>query len=282
MKTTRSAPQRRSNCALAVITILTSAWLSAESEKIPGKAELEDATVHHPAERLFNERMNQPEAPTEYQTLVAQAEKYIVFNDWSNAFKTLNKAIALDPAKPEAYLDYGRAHLARNEYPEAERAFLKTQDVAPDFAPGWYEYAKLMVIKGELVIAFEAANKAVVLSESKEWKSLKLLGELSANRGDREGAEKAFDASIAVLQARYDEMDRLITNEELKEDIREIKHEVELVGDLSGNLTEVPVTRIETERRVAPEEWYEARRQLEARIVEVEARKEEVLAGMSG
>lgn len=41
-------------------------------------------------------------------------------------------------------------------------------------------------------------------------------------------------------------------NEELKEDIRETKYETDMCGDLSGNLTEVPVTRIETERRVAP------------------------------
>lgn len=277
-KNPRSGPGR----ALAAAAILTSAWLSMAPAPIRAQAEIEEAVVHHPAERLFNERMNQPSDPTEYERLIAQAEERIVFSDWSQAFKTLNKAIALDPAQPQAYLDYGRAHLARNEYPAAERAFLKTQEVDPDFAPGWYEYAKLMVIKGDLVIAFESANKAVVLSESKDWKSLKLLGELSGNRGDREGTEKAFDAAIAVLQARYDQMDRNITREELKEDIREIRHEVELVGDISGNLTEVPVTRIETERKIAPDEWREALRQLEARIDEVEARKAEVLAGMDG
>jgi tetratricopeptide (TPR) repeat protein len=244
------------------------------------QTEFNDATAHHPAERVFNEKMNQPAEPTDYEILVQQAVGAILASHWAEAFKTLNQAIALDPGRPEAYLNYGRAHFIRNEYAYAERAFLKAQEVDPDFAAAWFEYAKLMVLKGEAVIAFESANKAVVLSEYREWKYLVLLAELSARRGDRLGTELAFDQAIEILQQRRDRMDRAITDEEMKTDIREIFHDVELVGNIGGGMTEVPVTRIETEGRIAPDSWLAMRNRLKDKISELETRKAETLTSI--
>jgi len=263
-----------------LLASLIAANLSVFGHLLSAQAELNDARILHPVENIIGQDVNPESAPTAYEILNQQAVDAIMASRWSEAFKILNQAIALDPAQSEAYLNYGRAHFIRNEYPSAELALLKAQEADPSNAAAWYEYAKLMVIKNEPVLAFESANKAVVLTDSRAWKYLVLLGELSAHRGDRSGAELAFDNAIEVLKARYAGIDRAIDVEESKSEITGITHDIELVGDIGGGMTEVPVTHIETERKLAPKSWTELRARLASKIDEVEARKEEVLASM--
>ena len=196
---------------------------------------------------------------------------------WS---RSLTQAVALEPDLPDAYLNFGRSLVAQKKYAGAEKAFLKAQEVDPDHAPTWYAYAKLMVLKGEPVIAFESANKAVVLSESKEWRYLLLLGELSASRDDALGAELAFDGAIEALTRQYNRIDTAIRTEEQKDEIKEIIHETDVIRYPGGGSQEVPVVRFETDKKMAPAEWHDLRADLERRIAEVQARKVEVMASL--
>jgi tetratricopeptide (TPR) repeat protein len=262
---------------VSVLTVLVSTLVGgsclfgqAEVSKVP------QALFY--TEQAFSGLQDEKKEPTEYEILNGRAIRMIAAGKWTEVNRFLNQAVALEPDLPDAYLNFGRSLVAQRKYAGAEKAFMKAQEVDPDHAPTWYAYAKLMVLKGEPVIAFESANKAVVLSDSKEWRYLLLLGELSANRGDALGTEIAFDGAIDALTRQFNQIDNAIHVEEQKDEIKEIIHETDVIRSPGGGSQEVPVVRFETDKKMAPAEWLDARDELERRIAEVRARKAQVMA----
>ena len=218
---------------------------------------------------------------SEYDRLNQEAAELIVASDWVPAFKKLKQAFELDPGRPEVYLLYARAHFLREEYPAAERAFRKELEIDPSLPEVWYEFAKLMLLKGDLNEALTSIRKAITLSDGKQSDYLVLLGELYAEMGLRESAEKAFDDAIAILQDTLTRCNHVMTNYSTEMEVVNVFHEIESSFDLTtGELIETPITRYQTQSKSPPPEWIEQVALLKDNLETVKARKIEVLAWM--
>lgn len=218
---------------------------------------------------------------SEYDRLTREAAESVVASDWGSAFRKLNQAMDLDPERPEAYFTYGRAHYLRGEYAAAERAFGELVEIDRDQSKVWFELARLMALKGELNEALKCAQKAIELSEPKEWRHFVLLGELYAEMELRESAVKAFDDAAALLHDRIDPLQRAITRVGEGVDVWDITQYPEIRADLyTGETKKIPSVQYHYQARNAPERWIQYLAFLKAELATVEARKTEVLAWM--
>ena len=218
---------------------------------------------------------------SEYDRLNYEAAELIIASDWGPAFEKLNQSIKLDPGRADAYFIYGRAHFLRGEYKASEMAFRKTQEIDPSVPAAWFEHAKLMVMKGDTNEALKSVRKAIALTNAQEWKYLTLLGEVYAEMGHRQSAEKAFDDAMTVLQDRIKSINQAISALTQEEEILEIIQETEMVySQATGDIIEVPSVRYRTQAKTAPTEWTNDQERLKRDLETVEARKLEIVAWM--
>jgi len=218
---------------------------------------------------------------TDYDQLNRVAVAQMKAGDWKSACNGLNQAITLDPDRPEAYYNFGRAHLVQKQYLPAERAFLKAQKVDPAYAPSYYFFAKLMVIREELSTAYDAAGKAVEFSDPQEWQYLVLLGEMSAANSDPLRAKLSFDSALSLLKDRRDQIERVTTAEAKRIGIREINYNTRVAANpVTGKLVSRTEIFYEQELWLPPEGLRDELKDAEDLIDQVKARKTTVLAAM--
>lgn len=218
---------------------------------------------------------------SEYDIAITNAQELIQASEWVLAFKELMQAIGLNPDRPEAYFLYGRAHLLREEFGAAERAFLKTLDVDSHFSAAWFDYARLMVLKGELSVALESVREAISLTDGQDWRYLILLGEVYGEMGLRDSARQAFDDAIAVINDQIASIDRATGEYTRGLEVVEIIETTEYVTDLqTGVFEEIPVTRYQTQAAAPPKEWADRRIRLKDDLKSLKDRRAEVLATM--
>ncbi len=216
---------------------------------------------------------------TQYDQLNNVAIAQMKAGDWKSACEGLNQAIALAPDRPEAYYNYGRAHLGQKQYLPAERAFLKAQEVDPTYAPSYYFFAKVMVIKEDLPTAYDAAEKAVELSDSQEWEYLVLLGELSAAVSDPLRAKLAFNSALGLLEERRNKIERVVNAEARRFGIREISYDTEFTANPAlGKAIATTEISYDEELWLPREDLRNELKATEGLIDQVKARKTTVLA----
>lgn len=257
-----------SPATLALLTMLTLAGCAGDPQSVAPEAGMQTtgAVALTPAE-------------AEYDQLINTATNGMIAGDWRSAFVNLNRAISLAPDQPEAYYNYGRAHLSLRQYRPAERAFLKAQEVDPEYAPSWYFLARLMVIKEDLPAAYDAAQKAVELSDPQEWEYLVLLGEISAARGDRLRAELAFDSALDLLSEHHTSIEAVINAEARRFGVLDIQYVTEYRADIAlGKSIKVPTVLYPIELRTPPEALRRQLQDTEDRADQVRTRKEKALA----
>ncbi|MEZ5275805.1 MAG: hypothetical protein R3F07_05450 [Opitutaceae bacterium] len=264
----RSDPRILVRILLSVLFVSsTSLVLRAGSESSPGPT--------HPA----SAGSGTDESRTEYDRLYHQAADHILKSEWTAAYEDLNRAIALDPDRYEAYYVYGRAHLLRDEPAAAEQAFRKSLETEPDLSASCYELARLMVLKGDLNSGLEFATQAVTLTDGRNWKYQTLLGELKAELGDRPGVVEAFDNAIRILEERCTTIEQAIRKREQEEVIGDLILDVDYYV-VYQEMIPVPNVRYETRHRVAPSDWVDDLARHKQDLAEVTERKVEVLEWM--
>jgi len=214
-----------------------------------------------------------------YDQLYLEAADLIATEDWTKAFIDLNKAIALDPGRPEAYFVYGRAHFLRGEYPESEQAFNKVLEIDPGISAAWYELARLMVLKEDLPKAIDYTHNAIEQTDGKSWKYLTFLGELEAESGNRPAAEKAFDDAIRILQANCDTITKAIKAREQQQEVTDVIIDVDYYV-VYQQMIAVEIPRQETRYKIAPSEWKEDLERMRENLAAVKVRRGEVLSWM--
>jgi TolB-like protein/Tfp pilus assembly protein PilF len=113
---------------------------------------------------------------------------------WDAALRDLNAAVALDPLYPAGYNLLGLNLLGAGHWSEAEAAFKRVLEIAPNFAHVHYQLAEALQFKGDK----QAALREIDL-ESDE--GLQLIGRAAISRALGRKAES--DAALALYMKRY-------------------------------------------------------------------------------
>jgi tetratricopeptide (TPR) repeat protein len=69
---------------------------------------------------------------TETLDLYKHGQEEAKRKNWANAIEAFGAAVKADPQYPEAWRELGRAHMYAHQYPDAEAAFRKYLELAPD------------------------------------------------------------------------------------------------------------------------------------------------------
>jgi tetratricopeptide (TPR) repeat protein len=69
---------------------------------------------------------------TETVDLYKRGQEEAKRKNWANAIEAFGSAVKADPQYPEAWRELGRAHMYARQYPDAEAAFRKYLELAPD------------------------------------------------------------------------------------------------------------------------------------------------------
>lgn len=106
-------------------------------------------------------------APGSATILISHSSAPLVLGQWDAAIRDLNAALALDPLNKDAYFELGVNHLGAGHWSEAEAAFKRALDIAPNhtFVHGYLAVA--LLFKGEK----QAALREIDLesSEAAQW-----------------------------------------------------------------------------------------------------------------
>ena len=186
----------------------------------------------------------------------------LAIRDYREAFKLLKQALELEPESPDAYVNFGLAHLERKEFASSGKAIEQALQRDPENARAWYWYSRVMMIKGEMNEARESSARAVAYSEGEDWKYFDWQAILLFDNGYFEKAAEVSKAALTHISVALKTVEKGIQTEESKKEVASIEQDTEIVRELGGVAREVPVTRIRTEYKDAPENWYELREHL--------------------
>ena len=206
---------------------------------------------------------------TKYQKLNRSALEQLAILEYRKAFSLLKQALELEPDSPEAYINYGLAHYQRKEFPASERAIKRALELDPENERAWYWHSRVMLIKGEMLEARESAARAVDYNAGEDWKYLDWQAILLFDHGHYQKATEASSLALKQVRAAYATVDRAIRLEERREEVKAIEQDTEIVREFGGVSREVPVTRLQTEYKDAPDEWLSIRGQLETHMSNV-------------
>lgn len=198
-----------------------------------------------------------------YDRLNRSALEAIAIREYKEAFQRLREALAIDPQAPDAYINFGVAHYERGEYPSSEKAISEALKRDPENARAWYWHSKIMLLKGEIQDAHEAASRSVAFSNAEDWKYLDWQAILAFDQGNFEKAREVSGLALERIELALRAVETGIRDEESKMEVAALEQDTEIVRDIGGGMKEVPVTRIRTEYKFAPDKWYRLQEQLE-------------------
>ncbi len=107
---------------------------------------------------------------------------------WDASIRELNASLALDPLYPAAYNSLGRTQLRMRRWSEAEAAFGRTLEGAPNFALTRFLLATALLFRGDK----EAALKQIELErdENARWAGRAAINQALGRKVDSDGALK--------------------------------------------------------------------------------------------
>jgi tetratricopeptide (TPR) repeat protein len=122
--------------------------------------------------------------------LICHSSARRALGQWDAAIRDLNAALALDPLNTAAYFELGVNHLAAGHWSEAEAAFKRTLDIAPNHAFVHGYLAGVLLFKGEK----QAALREIDLesSEAVQWVGRAAIYYALGRKADSDAALSAF------------------------------------------------------------------------------------------
>ncbi len=151
-------------------------------------------------------------APGSATILISHSSAPMALGQWDAAIRDLNAALALDPLNKDAYFELGVNHLGAGHWSEAEAAFKRALDIAPNhtFVHGYLAVA--LLFKGEK----QAALREIDLesSEAAQWLGRAAIYYALGRKADSNAALGRFIKNypgeaywIAVIHASREESD---------------------------------------------------------------------------
>lgn len=126
---------------------------------------------------------------------------YVLLNDYADATKWLEKAVALDTTNKDAWYYLGRAYYTRARLVEARKAFLKILDLDPRNARAENNLGLILETEGQPAAAMDAYRKAIAWQEQNSQLSEQPyvnLGNLLMEQGQLEQAIGPLEKAVAL------------------------------------------------------------------------------------
>jgi len=130
-----------------------------------------------------------------------QAQDLHEKGDLTGAIKLYEKALAIEPAFPEAEYQRGMAALSLGKNAEAEKAFRRAMELRADWPPPMTSLGSLLIDKGQKVEADKLLSKAVEL-EPQNAVALTALTELKITGNSPPAARETLLATITNLTGK--------------------------------------------------------------------------------
>ncbi len=105
------------------------------------------------------------------------------------------QAMLLAPDRARSFVARGLSHLAKLEYAEAERDFLKATEINPSQALAYHNAGRTALLQGQLEKAYLNFEKATLLDPD-DWESPLLALQFYQKVGDSEGAQRVSRLGI--------------------------------------------------------------------------------------
>jgi tetratricopeptide (TPR) repeat protein len=126
---------------------------------------------------------------------------YVLLNDYPDAIKWLEKAVALDAKNKDAWYYLGRAYYTRSLVLEARKAFLRVLDLDPHDARAENNLGLVFESSAQPSAAIDAYRKAIAWQESSPHPTEQPyvnLGNLLLGQGRAEEAVSPLEKSVAL------------------------------------------------------------------------------------
>jgi tetratricopeptide (TPR) repeat protein len=128
---------------------------------------------------------------------------FIRLKDFDSALEHLSILIADDPGLLIAHYYVGRINLERDEYPQAEKAFLTALELNPEFLPALFDLAVLYGKTDNLDRAIECYKRILVISPANTMARERLISLYY-----KAGREKLAEEAIAEMEKNISPGDR--------------------------------------------------------------------------
>jgi Flp pilus assembly protein TadD len=126
---------------------------------------------------------------------------YVLLNDYSDAIKWLERAVALDSTNKDAWYYLGRAYYTKARLVEARKAFQKILDLDPHHARAENNLGLILETEGKPAAAIEAYRKAIAWQEQNSHLSEQPyvnLGNLLMEQGQIQEAIGPLEKAVAL------------------------------------------------------------------------------------
>ncbi len=137
---------------------LNPVWVNARKVREPSRP------APAPAPRPAGDATSEKEL--EYGLLLYLAVKHDERGDMPEAERVLEQCIAVDPNRPEAYIQWARHRLDRDDVPGGLKLLEALNEAVPDCAPGWLYRAQFAEAVGDRAVVTLALDRLGVLKPS--------------------------------------------------------------------------------------------------------------------
>jgi adenylate cyclase len=123
-----------------------------------------------------------------------------VLGQWDMAIRDLNSSLALDPLLPAGYYILGLIHLGAGHWSEAEAAFKRALDIAPNYALVHCQLAKALLFRGEEQAALQQID--LEPHEEIQWVGRAAINHALGRKADSDAAVKRL-TELASLNSAF-------------------------------------------------------------------------------
>lgn len=102
-----------------------------------------------------------PKIPSDTWVRVNVAKSFLWFDDYEQSLSVTQAGLLLDPLSAELYSNQGQVYIEMERYEEAEAAFKRAIELAPDNPNHYSDMSELAMETGQLVLALDWNRKAI-------------------------------------------------------------------------------------------------------------------------
>ena len=139
-------------------------------------------------------------APGNARILAFHSNAPYALGQWDTAIRDLNSSVVLDPLYPNGYYLLGLTYLGAEHWSEAEAAFKKALDIAPNFVAVRFYLAKALLFKGEKQASLQQLE--LEPDEARQWAGRAAINHALGRKADSDAALKQL-AELASPTSAY-------------------------------------------------------------------------------
>jgi adenylate cyclase len=140
-------------------------------------------------------------APGNARILAMHSTAPLSLGQWDAAVRDVNASVALDPLFPAAYNLLGLSHLGAGHWSEAEVAFRRALDIAPNYASVHASLAAALLFRGEKQAALTQID--LEPEEASHWAGRAAINQALGRKADSDAALKRLAGLTSEPNSAY-------------------------------------------------------------------------------